>query len=189
MSLRPGLILFCALLLFTLLGCASGGGDSQSTQEAPDVSLAIDGTTNTPSGSDMEEGPDVAPEPEDTGADAVAEIPVVRGPVQAAAADSRVFIDLEQGEAEAVAPAVTGRVGQLVQCYESTLEFDPDLSGHVEVEWHVANGRVNAIQVGDETLGDEITLRCMTERIRRWRFEPDVTGMVAWRFAFTTTPG
>ena len=120
---------------------------------------------------------------------AVATVDVPAGPVEALSANSQVFVDLEAGDADAIPSAVTGRVGQLVQCYESSLEFDRDLSGSIEVEWHVRHGRVNALQVGDDTLGDEIALRCMTERIRRWRFEPDVTGMVAWRFAFETQPG
>ncbi len=106
-----------------------------------------------------------------------------------AVAQNRVYVELSEGDPETVGPAVTGRLSQLVQCYENALEFDADSGGNVEFEWNIHLGRVNSLAVGDDTLGDEIAVRCMSERIRRWRFAPDVSGLVSWRFAFESNPG
>ncbi len=111
------------------------------------------------------------------------------GPREPAIAQSRVYVELSEGDADTVGPAVTGRLSQLVQCYENALEFDVNAGGNVEFEWNIHLGRVNSLAVGDDTLGDEIAVRCMSERIRRWRFDPEVSGLVSWRFAFESNPG
>jgi hypothetical protein len=111
------------------------------------------------------------------------------GPREPSVAQNRVFIELNEGDSDTVGPAVAERLSQLVQCYENALEFDASAQGSVEFEWNVRYGRVNSLGVADDTLGDEIAVRCMSERIRRWRFDRDMSGLVSWRFAFKSNPG
>ena len=111
------------------------------------------------------------------------------GPREAAIGQNRLYVELSEGDPESVAPAVSRRLSQLVQCYENALEFDSSVRGDVEFEWNIRRGRVNSLAVSDDSLGDEIAVRCMSERIRRWRFEPDASGLVSWRFAFDSNPG
>jgi hypothetical protein len=90
---------------------------------------------------------------------------------------------LDEG-AEGVESVVKGRSGELNFCYESELKADPGLSGRVEAEWNVAGGRVTMVKIVSNTTGNSALGTCMEKKIKRWRFGPEVQGIVNWPFVF-----
>lgn len=94
------------------------------------------------------------------------------------------FIEAEAGEVAAVDGVVAQREHQLLECYAHAVQFDASVDGLLDVEWTVRDGRVTALDLIAESLGDEIAVRCMTDRIRRWRFDDAFSGQVGWRFTF-----
>lgn len=87
-------------------------------------------------------------------------------------------------QAEAVAVVKAG-FGGLRACYERALTLDPTLSGRVELAWDVQDGRVIRAMVVDNTTGDDELGRCMTDRVRGWRFEASTNGSVEFPFMLT----
>ncbi len=89
------------------------------------------------------------------------------------------------GDENKVKAVVRKYSGQLTYCYEKRLKAVPTLEGRIEVSWYVAGGTVEGTPVvvingtGDAELAD-----CITKKIRRWRFPPDVDGELSWPFAF-----
>lgn len=86
--------------------------------------------------------------------------------------------------AENVESVVRKRSGQLQYCYEEQLRSDPSLGGRVEVQWNVANQRVTAVSVINNTTGNDALAQCIAKKIKRWRFDSETEGSVSWPFVF-----
>ena len=92
-------------------------------------------------------------------------------------------------EPRAVALMIAKRQSHFLNCYESTLLGEPEVSGALTLEWELAevtpdvSSRVTSIRiVSNETSSEELAA-CVVKRIKGWRFD-GVHGVVSWRFVF-----
>ena len=77
--------------------------------------------------------------------------------------------------------------GQLTYCYEQRLRQNPSLSGRLEVEWAIRQGRATGVSVFVNTTGDDAFAKCIEGKVARWRFDGiDTEGdMVSAPFVFS----
>ncbi len=75
-------------------------------------------------------------------------------------------------------------------CYEQELQKQPALSGKVSVAWTIdAAGAVPEANVSESSIGSAAVEKCMTDRIRRWKFpEPRGGGTVDVTFPWNFKP-
>jgi TonB family protein len=86
---------------------------------------------------------------------------------------------------------ITEHRREIVACYESALQRNPELEGRVVIEWVIApDGAVAAAKVANTTLNNADVEACMQRRVRQWRF-PEPKGGVTARvnFPWVFTPG
>ncbi|TNE92008.1 MAG: hypothetical protein EP330_03380 [Deltaproteobacteria bacterium] len=84
--------------------------------------------------------------------------------------------------------AIIGRnQGALTYCYEQRLRQNPSLSGRVEVEWAIRQGRPTGISIFANSTGDSEFATCIKGKIARWKFDGiDTDGeLVAAPFVFS----
>lgn len=111
---------------------------------------------------------------------------------QAAAAPRlKVSMDASKGDTfdledpgGSVDSVIRQRSGQLQACYEEQLRGNPGLSGRIEVQFNIRNGRVTAVEVIGNTSGNKALGDCIAQRVRRWRFGEDVNGPLTWSWMF-----
>jgi TonB family protein len=75
-------------------------------------------------------------------------------------------------------------------CYEQELQKQPSLSGKVSVAWTIDSaGAVPEANVSESSIGSPAVEKCMTDRIRRWKFpEPRGGGTVDVTFPWNFKP-
>ncbi len=99
---------------------------------------------------------------------------------------------VEEGRIDDADPTVQGAIkqtiakyqGQLKYCYDQRLKLKSDLQGRVEVEWMVSKGRVTSVSVFANTTGDDEFADCITGKIKRWIFPPEIEQEVSFPFLF-----
>ncbi|MCO4744428.1 MAG: AgmX/PglI C-terminal domain-containing protein [Proteobacteria bacterium] len=77
--------------------------------------------------------------------------------------------DLEDGDL--IRRTISKNQGALTYCYEQRLRQNPSLSGRVEVEWAIRQGRPTGISVFANSTGDDAFGECIVGKIARWRFD------------------
>ena len=104
------------------------------------------------------------------------------------------LIELLVDSSDGAGPDVVQRVvqersGEVKYCYEVALKRDPKLSGRLDVEWTIQrSGRVTAVKVFEDTVGDPELSACLVERVQGWLFPADrANGEVI--FPFVLVPG
>jgi TonB family protein len=75
-------------------------------------------------------------------------------------------------------------------CYEQSLQKSPGLAGKVSMAWTIeASGTVQEANVAESSIGSAEVEKCMSERIRRWKFpEPRGGGVVDITFPWNFKP-
>jgi len=74
-------------------------------------------------------------------------------------------------------------------CYESALKRQPDLKGQLGVQFTIGSkGKVVKVAVVDDTLKNGRVARCITRRVRNWRFPRPAEGEVTVYSPFVMTP-
>ena len=64
-------------------------------------------------------------------------------------------------------------LGPIRFCYQRELKLNPNLQGSLQLRLTIApNGRVQKIEMVQDTVGSRNLARCVQGRIRSWRFEP-----------------
>ncbi len=92
-------------------------------------------------------------------------------------------------DSAAIARVVRRRQGAVKSCYEKQLKKDPKLAGKVKVQFTIEqSGRVGKAKVIQNTTGDTAVGRCITSKIRRWRFPKPNGGSVTVAFPFVFAP-
>jgi hypothetical protein len=98
-----------------------------------------------------------------------------------------------QGEIdpELIRKVVHDHRAQIRACYEQELNSKPKLAGKVTTAWTIdAAGLVTESHVAESTLGDNAVERCVTSRIKTWRFPiPKGGGEVFVTYPFIFTRG
>ena len=91
----------------------------------------------------------------------------------------------------ALPPDVIKRVinenkAQVRYCYERALQKDPALAGRIVIRWIIsATGSVAAARVKESSLADESVGKCITTRVKRWKFPaPSGGGIVEVSYPF-----
>lgn len=89
---------------------------------------------------------------------------------------------------EVIAQVIRRNQNQIRMCYERELQKDPSLAGRVAVTFTIGgNGAVTEAVVQEDDVGAGGAVgRCITQRIRRWRFpEPKGGGQVIVNYPWT----
>jgi hypothetical protein len=92
---------------------------------------------------------------------------------------------LEQGDATSVRKVVNKYKGQIKYCYEAELKANPSLAGRVEVQFTVNKGRVVGASLFANTTGSDSLGKCITGKVRTWRFPTEIQGEVIYPFILT----
>jgi hypothetical protein len=92
---------------------------------------------------------------------------------------------------ELIRKVVHDHRAQIRACYELELNQKPKLAGKVTSAWTIdSNGVVTESHVAESTLGDKNVERCVTNRIKTWRFPlPKGGGEVFVTYPFLFTRG
>jgi len=69
--------------------------------------------------------------------------------------------------------------GQIKYCYEKLSRANPRLSGRVVAAVFISGGKVTSVEIDQNSTGDSELGRCVVGKIRRWRFPPEVSDVVA----------
>jgi TonB family protein len=78
-----------------------------------------------------------------------------------------------------VSKEVRTRIGAIKACYERALKRNPNLSGKVKVRWTItAAGTVAAVEIEEDSLGDNEVSSCIKGLVSRWRFPAPSGGSV-----------
>ena len=86
---------------------------------------------------------------------------------------------------QAIARVVRRRIGQIRSCYERGLRRQPQLAGKLLVEMTITpSGRVGSARLLQDGLGGGYVGRCVTEKLRRFRFPAPQGGSVTVRHPF-----
>lgn len=100
--------------------------------------------------------------------------------------DSGPEIDSSSCDRAAIARYVKSRIRAIQSCYERELKRNTGLKGKVTVRFTIGEtGRVTAIEIEENTLGDEAVVSCIRNTIRMWMFPiKDNECPVAYPFVF-----
>jgi TonB family protein len=78
-----------------------------------------------------------------------------------------------------VSKEVRTRIGAIKACYERALKRNPNLSGKVKVRWTItAAGTVSAVEIEEDSMGDNEVSSCIKGLVSRWRFPAPSGGSV-----------
>ncbi len=82
-------------------------------------------------------------------------------------------------EREVIGKVIGKNARQVLACYEAELTRTPDLAGKLSVRFTIEpNGRVSDLEITESTMKNPAIERCVSSRIRRWRFpEPKGGGL------------
>lgn len=88
--------------------------------------------------------------------------------------------------ADVIKRVINENKNQIRYCYEFELQRTPDLEGRVLMSWIIdGNGYVSKAEVRESTLNNANVERCLSERIRTWRFPaPAGGGIVEVNYPF-----
>ena len=89
---------------------------------------------------------------------------------------------------EALARYVKARKAAIQNCYERELKRNPSLKGKVVVRFAITpSGRVNDIEIEENSLGNEAVSSCIRTVVRTWifPFKPEADVPVAYPFVFS----
>lgn len=83
-------------------------------------------------------------------------------------AEAEIEGGLERSQIEAV---IRRNQGQILYCYERTLQTKPSVKGRVHMAWVInGSGRVSLAKVEDSSLDDSQVESCIAGKIRGWKF-------------------
>ncbi|HET6581936.1 MAG TPA: VIT domain-containing protein [Nannocystaceae bacterium] len=81
---------------------------------------------------------------------------------------------------------VRAHIGEIRGCYNQLLVKDPAARGRIVVQWVISKtGEVSAAAIQESQLGDAAIGKCITEKVRKWRFpvgENEGVAMVSYPF-------
>jgi TonB family protein len=93
---------------------------------------------------------------------------------------------LDQGK---ISDTVKRRMGAVKSCYEKELKRNPELQGKVTMQFTIEeSGRVGAVDVKQDTMGDPAVGECIKSAISRWRFDSPEGGSITVAFPFIFSP-
>ena len=72
---------------------------------------------------------------------------------------------------------------EVKQCYELRLRELPSLEGRIAVDLVIERGVVSSAVAAEDSIGDPALTGCILERVRGWRFPPEITDKVYLPFA------
>jgi hypothetical protein len=76
--------------------------------------------------------------------------------------------------------------GQVQYCYELILKDKPDVAGRLAISLEIEAGQVTEATVSENTTGSNDLGQCVTDKILRWQFAPEITESVYLPFALST---
>ena len=77
----------------------------------------------------------------------------------------------------------------LQACYENELKKDGSLQGTIRVQFTIAlSGRVSSVSILKNTIGSRAVAKCISARVKRWRFSKPQGGEVSIAYPFVFTP-
>lgn len=79
---------------------------------------------------------------------------------------------------------VKANKGELNYCIEVARRTDPSISGRIDVAIVVTDGRVTSTKVASNTTDSADLGKCLTRKVKRWRFEPGTNQSTVWPFVF-----
>ena len=82
---------------------------------------------------------------------------------------------------------VARKKGQVQYCYELALKEDADVSGRLVASIEIEAGQVTSVIVSENQTGSLMIEDCVTDKIRGWRFAPEVTESVYLPFALSAS--
>ncbi len=96
-------------------------------------------------------------------------------------------IEIGSGESsDAIRGVLRAKQGQIKYCYEKQLKESPKLRGRVVVAVSISGGKVAAVVIDENSTGDSELGRCITSKIRRWRFPAEVSDTIYLPFVLAT---
>jgi len=80
-------------------------------------------------------------------------------------------------ETSLVTSEVRVRIGAVKACYERALKRNSKLYGEIRLRWTISTaGRVSAVEIEEDTVGDSEICSCVKSLVGRWRFVPPSGG-------------
>jgi len=87
--------------------------------------------------------------------------------------------------ADAIRGVLRAKQGQIKYCYEKQLKANPKLAGRVVAAVYISGGKVNSVEIDENSTGDSELGKCIVGKIRRWRFPPEVSDTIYLPFVFS----
>jgi hypothetical protein len=75
--------------------------------------------------------------------------------------------------------------GQVQYCYELILKDKPDVSGRLAISLEIEAGQVTHATLSENTTRSNELGQCVTDKILRWQFAPEITESVYLPFALS----
>ena len=91
---------------------------------------------------------------------------------------------------EVIMAAITGKMGDLRDCYAAVLPAKPTLTGTVKMKWFIEpDGSVSKARVTANTLAEPVVERCIVNKVSQWKFpQPRGAGSVEVNYPFQFAP-
>ncbi|MAY81768.1 MAG: hypothetical protein CL930_13440 [Deltaproteobacteria bacterium] len=90
------------------------------------------------------------------------------------------------GSTGSIQGVLARKKGQVQYCYELILKDKPDVAGRLAISLEIEAGQVTQAAVSENTTGSDALETCVTNKILRWRFSPEITESVYLPFALST---
>ena len=87
--------------------------------------------------------------------------------------------------AGSIKSVVAKKKGQVQYCYEQRLKENPNIGGRLAISVDIANGRVTKVMISENQTGDKAIETCVQGKVRRWRFNAEVTESIFLPFALS----
>lgn len=90
------------------------------------------------------------------------------------------------GPTGSIQDVLARKKGQVQYCYELILKDKPDVAGRLAISLEIEAGQVTHAAVSENTTGSDSLETCVTNKLLRWRFSPEITESVYLPFALST---
>ena len=87
--------------------------------------------------------------------------------------------------AGSIKSVVAKKKGQVQYCYEQRLKENPNIGGRLAISVDITNGRVTKVMISENQTGDKAIESCVQGKVRRWRFNAEVTESIFLPFALS----
>lgn len=95
-------------------------------------------------------------------------------------------IEGSKADQASISKVVKSNGTAIQRCYEKALKANPQLKGKISVTWMInEQGRVQMVEINEDTMGEASVSACIKSVIMRWRFPPpEAPASVTFPFAF-----